>query len=72
METSQPVEQLSITEKKIHDIQPQELKTAVMIKVKTATFQPDYYAKELQGGFSFPWVIRKRNYKRDGRNKLGE
>lgn len=57
--------------KKLFEIQPQELKTAVMIKVKTATFHPNYYAKELLGDFGFPWVIKKRNYKRDGRSKAG-
>lgn len=56
---------------KLSDVQPRELKTAVMIKVKTATFHPNYYGKELPGGFRFPWVIRRSFYKRDGRNTLG-
>ena len=53
--------------KKIAAVQPAELKTAVMIKVKSATFEPDYFGKELTTGFQFPWVIEKDNYKHDGR-----
>ncbi len=44
-----------------------ELKTGCLVKGVTATFQPDYFGKEIPADFNMPWMYKGYGYSRDSR-----
>lgn len=45
-----------------------ELKTACLVKGIAATFQPNYFGKEIPADFNMPWMYKGYGYSRDSRN----
>lgn len=44
-----------------------ELKTGCLVKGVAATFQPDYFGKEIPADFNMPWMYKGYGYSRDSR-----
>jgi hypoxanthine phosphoribosyltransferase len=49
-----------------------EAKTACLVKGVTATFQPDYFGKEIPADFNMPWMYKGYGYCRDSRKPVKE
>lgn len=56
----------------LEQINPSELKTACLVKGVAATFQPDYFGKEIPADFNMPWMYKGYGYSRDSRKPLAE
>ncbi len=48
------------------------IKTACLVKSVTASYQPDYYGKEISGDFRMPWMYKGYGYSRDSRRPTKE
>lgn len=51
----------------ISKVNPEEIRVACLVKGVTATFQPNYYGKEIPADFSMPWMYKGFGYARDSR-----
>jgi len=51
----------------IEQVDPDEVRTACLVKGVTSAYRPDYFAKEITGDFRMPWMYRGYGYVRDSR-----
>lgn len=56
--------------RQLEQVKVAELKTGCLVKGVTATFQPDYFGKEIPADFNMPWMYKGYGYSRDSRKPL--
>lgn len=52
---------------KITNASAKDLRTVALLKNKTATYNPDYFGREIPSDFASPWMYKGYDYKRDSR-----
>ncbi len=61
----------------IEKVNPDEVRTACLVKGVTSAYRPDYFGKEISGDFRMPWMYKGYGYVRDsrkpslGKNNIG-
>lgn len=53
--------------REIEQVEPQEVRTACLVKGVTSAYRPDYFGKEITGDFRMPWMYKGYGYVRDSR-----
>ena len=63
---------MEVYRKQIQGANPEEIRTASLVKGITSAFLPTYFGREIPGDFRMPWMYKGHSYARDSRNPSGK